>query len=57
MQTINVRLATPADLDTVAALFNGYRQFYEQPDDLGNSSVTTVLDGAGNQMLMPSRRS
>jgi hypothetical protein len=25
--------------------------------DLGNSSVTTVLDGAGNQMLMPSRRS
>jgi hypothetical protein len=22
-----------------------------------NSSVTTVLDGAGNQMLMPSRRS
>jgi SAM-dependent methyltransferase len=23
----------------------------------GNSSVTTVLDGAGNQMLMPSRRS
>ncbi|WP_342618690.1 GNAT family N-acetyltransferase [Rhodoferax sp. GW822-FHT02A01] len=34
MQTISVRLATPADLDTVALLFNGYRQFYEQPDDL-----------------------
>ena len=34
MHTVTVRLATPADLDTVARLFNGYRQFYEQPDDL-----------------------
>jgi ribosomal protein S18 acetylase RimI-like enzyme len=29
------RLATLADLDVIAALFDAYRQFYEQPSDLG----------------------
>jgi ribosomal protein S18 acetylase RimI-like enzyme len=28
------RLATPADLDALAPLFDAYRQFYEQPADL-----------------------
>ncbi len=32
---ITTRLATLADLDAVAALFDAYRQFYEQPADLG----------------------
>jgi ribosomal protein S18 acetylase RimI-like enzyme len=31
---INVRLAALADLSLVAALFDSYRQFYEQPADL-----------------------
>jgi GNAT superfamily N-acetyltransferase len=29
-----IRLAGLEDLDTLAPLFNAYRQFYEQPDDL-----------------------
>ena len=32
-----IRPATPADLDTAAALFDAYRQFYEQPGDLGRA--------------------
>lgn len=28
---ISTRLATPADLDALAPLFDAYRQFYEQP--------------------------
>ncbi len=31
---ITTRLATLADLDAVAALFDAYRQFYQQPADL-----------------------
>ncbi|MES2910871.1 MAG: N-acetyltransferase [Pseudomonadota bacterium] len=31
---MSVRRATPADVMAVAALFNAYRQFYDQPDDL-----------------------
>jgi ribosomal protein S18 acetylase RimI-like enzyme len=34
MPTIQIRAAQPGDLDSVAQLFNAYRQFYEQPDDL-----------------------
>lgn len=30
---INVRLATAVDLDALAPLFDGYRQFYGQPGD------------------------
>ena len=32
--TIHVRKAGPADLPELAALFDGYRQFYHQPSDL-----------------------
>ena len=35
MPVITTRLATLADLDVIAALFDAYRQFYEQPSDLG----------------------
>jgi len=31
---VTIRRATVEDLDAVAALFDGYRQFYEQPADL-----------------------
>jgi ribosomal protein S18 acetylase RimI-like enzyme len=34
MNAVTARIATQADLETVAQLFNAYRQFYEQPDDL-----------------------
>jgi ribosomal protein S18 acetylase RimI-like enzyme len=34
MHPITTRLATLNDLPTIAALFDAYRQFYEQPADL-----------------------
>ena len=34
MSRIATRPATAADIDAVAALFDAYRQFYEQPPDL-----------------------
>jgi ribosomal protein S18 acetylase RimI-like enzyme len=34
MTTIQTRLATTADVDVIAPLFDAYRQFYEQPHDL-----------------------
>lgn len=33
--TIQVRQASVTDLDAVASLFDGYRQFYGQPGDIG----------------------
>jgi ribosomal protein S18 acetylase RimI-like enzyme len=32
---LNTRIATLEDIDTLAPLFDAYRQFYEQPPDLG----------------------
>jgi ribosomal protein S18 acetylase RimI-like enzyme len=34
MSTVLVRIATLADLDVIASLFDAYRQFYEQESDL-----------------------
>ncbi|OSZ71143.1 GNAT family N-acetyltransferase [Hydrogenophaga sp. IBVHS1] len=34
MNTIQTRIATIADLDSIAPLFDAYRQFYEQAPDL-----------------------
>jgi len=34
MSTIRTRIATLADLDVIASLFDAYRQFYEQASDL-----------------------
>lgn len=34
MNAIKTRYATASDLDAAAALFDGYRQFYQQPSDL-----------------------
>lgn len=35
MTTISIRRADLADLDGLAIMFDAYRQFYEQPADLG----------------------
>ncbi len=37
MIELAVRLATPADLDALAPLFDAYRRFYGRPADLGAS--------------------
>ncbi len=34
---VRTRLATADDLDSLAPLFDGYRQFYQQPPDLARS--------------------
>ncbi|MGM9516247.1 GNAT family N-acetyltransferase [Roseateles sp. DB2] len=34
MSPVRIRLAERSDLDRLAPLFNAYRQFYQQPDDL-----------------------
>jgi hypothetical protein len=34
MTMIQTRIATIADVDVIAPLFNAYRQFYEQPHDV-----------------------
>ena len=60
MNTITTHPATAADLEAAAALFDAYRQFYEQPSDLAlarryiterfqkNESVLIVAeDGTG----------
>jgi len=59
-QPWRVRRATPDDLDALAPLFDGYRQFYGQPGDpalarsflaerleRGESAVFVAEDGAG----------
>jgi len=38
MTTIHTRIATLADLDAIASLFDAYRQFYEQAPDLALAS-------------------
>lgn len=60
MSAITTRLATLDDLDAVAALFDAYRQFYEQPPDPGlarsylderfrrhESVILVAVDGTG----------
>ena len=39
MATVHIRLATPAAADTVAPLFDAYRQFYEQAPDLAGAKA------------------
>jgi ribosomal protein S18 acetylase RimI-like enzyme len=63
MTTISARLATLEDLPSIAQLFNAYRQFYEQPDDLNlatafigermrrRESVIIVADNEAGQAM------
>ena len=39
MPIIHTRTATLADLETVATIFDAYRQFYEQPADLALATM------------------
>src|SRR3989344_670543 len=39
MTTVHIRLAPPADADTVAPLFDAYRQFYAQAPDLAGAKA------------------
>ena len=61
MPDITTRLATLDDLDGITPLFDGYRQFYEQPPDLARarsyletrmrrdeSVIYVAEDGSGN---------
>ena len=59
MNTIRLRQAVLADLDELSVLFDGYRQFYEQPSNVNhNESVLFIAhDGAtpvGFAQLYPS---
>ena len=56
MSTIQTRLATLADLDVIAPLFNAYRQFYEQkPDlDLAKSFIRARLENNESTILLAS---
>lgn len=60
MTAVHIRPAAPADADTIAPLFDAYRQFYEQAPDLagartfiaqrlerGESVVLLALDASG----------
>jgi ribosomal protein S18 acetylase RimI-like enzyme len=49
---ITTRTATPADLDTLAALFDAYRQFYEQPSDLGLAKTFLAARIANNESVV-----
>lgn len=63
MSDVTTRLATPEDLDGIAPLFDGYRQFYEQAPDLAlarryieermrrNESVIYVAENERGEML------
>jgi ribosomal protein S18 acetylase RimI-like enzyme len=54
MTTATIRLATHADLDAVAALFDAYRQFYEQAPDLGAATafIRARLDAGESVILL-----
>ena len=60
MNPLHIRLATPSDADTIAPLFDAYRQFYDQAPDLaaaerfiaerltrGESSILIAFDASG----------
>jgi ribosomal protein S18 acetylase RimI-like enzyme len=63
MPPVTTRLALPADVSALGALFNAYRQFYEQPDDLAlatsflgermarQESVLLVAENAAGALL------
>ncbi|BEP95076.1 GNAT family N-acetyltransferase [Acidovorax sp. sif1233] len=54
MTTVHIRLATPADTDTIAPLFDAYRQFYEQAPDLAGARafIAERLERAESVILL-----
>lgn len=53
---IEVREATPSDLESLSVLFDGYRQFYEQPADLARAKffVSERLERLDSVLLVAS---
>jgi GNAT superfamily N-acetyltransferase len=51
---MNIRQATPDDLDNLAPLFDSYRQFYEQPPDLAlaRSFLSERIDRSESVILV-----
>ena len=56
MSTIQTRIATLADLETIALLFDAYRQFYEQTSDLAvaRSFIQNRLQNSESVILLAS---
>jgi ribosomal protein S18 acetylase RimI-like enzyme len=56
MSTIQTRIATLADLETIALLFDAYRQFYEQTSDLAvaRSFIQSRLQNSESVILLAS---
>ena len=56
MGTIHIRVATLADVDVVAPLFDAYRQFYEQEPDqaLARSFIRARLQNEESVILLAS---
>ncbi|HZV18520.1 MAG TPA: GNAT family N-acetyltransferase [Sphingobium sp.] len=50
---MRIRLATLADLDTLASLFDGYRQFYRQaPDRAGARAFLAARIARGDSVIL-----
>lgn len=56
MKSICTRIATLADLDVIALLFDAYRQFYEQPSDpaLAKDFIRDRMQGNESVILLAS---
>ena len=54
MNAVHIRLATPADADAIAPLFDAYRQFYEQAPDLAvaHAFIAQRLERAESVVLL-----
>ena len=53
MPQVSTRLASRGDLDAIAALFDGYRQFYGKPSDLdGARSFLGARLNAGDSAIL-----
>lgn len=54
MNAVHIRLATPADTDAIAPLFDAYRQFYEQAPDLAvaHAFIAQRLERAESVVLL-----
>lgn len=50
--TIKVRRAVQQDLDTIAPLFDGYRQFYRQRSDVAGARAFLAERLAGNESVL-----
>lgn len=50
--TVNIRRAVAGDLDTLATLFDGYRQFYQQRSDTAAARAFLSARMTGNESVL-----